>query len=86
MLGPAGWVTEVPTRAALRAGAQDRIARLLGPVPSEPARQAMRDAVSPFLHVAPPLPVSAAEPPRRLPAPAAAPGAAPPCRCPCRWR
>jgi hypothetical protein len=71
VLGPAG-VVEVPSRAALRLGAPDRVARLLGPV-AENARQAMRDAVSPFLDVAPPLPVSAAEPPRRLPAPAVAP-------------
>lgn len=71
VLGESGPV-EVPSRAALRLGAPDRIARLLGPV-GEAARQAMRDAVAPFLHAAPPLPLALPEAPRREPPPAGGP-------------
>lgn len=71
MLGPTG-VVEVPSRAALRLGAPDRIARLLGPV-DEAARRAMREAVAPFLHAAPPLPAALPEAPRREAPPAGAP-------------
>jgi hypothetical protein len=60
-----GWVAELPTRAALRAGpAADR---LLAPVPHA-AWLAMAQAVGPFLHAAPPLPVAEAAP-ARAPAP-----------------
>jgi hypothetical protein len=67
----AGWVTEEPTRAALRAGAP--AARLLAPVPQS-AWRAMAQAVAPFLHAAPPLPAAEAAAPRpALPAPARGP-------------
>lgn len=67
-----GWVTEVPTRAALRAGRP--AAALLAPVP-QAAWLAMAQAVAPFLHAAPPLPVAEAAPARpAAPAPARGPG------------
>ena len=56
-----GWVTDQPTRAALRAGpAADR---LLAPVPHA-AWIGMAQAVARFLHAAPPLPVTEAAPAR----------------------
>jgi len=57
-----GWVAEVPSRAALRIG---RVAAesLLAPVPDS-AWLAMAQAVSPYLHVAPPMPVAPAAPAR----------------------
>ncbi|MCB4824330.1 TSCPD domain-containing protein [Roseicella aerolata] len=64
-------LAERPTRAALRAE-RDHAARageLLGPVP-ETAREAMRLAVAPFLHVAPPAPVALPAPARPAPKPA----------------
>ncbi len=60
-------VVEVPTRAALRLPPA-RVAALLGPVGAT-ARRMMADAVTPFLHAAPPQPVAAPAPAR----PAAAP-------------
>ena len=60
-------VVDVPTRAALRAP-HARIAALLGPV-SQASRRAMLNAVSPFLHAAPPVPVALAAVPRPAPAP-----------------
>jgi hypothetical protein len=68
VLSEAG-VVEVPSRAALRLGVPDRIARLLGSV-TDTERNAMRDAVAPFLHVAPPLPAALPQSPRRMPPPA----------------
>ena len=66
-----GWVNEVPTRAALRAG--HRAEALLAPV-SHAAWMAMAQAVAPYLHAAPPLPVAEAAPARpAVPAPARAP-------------
>ncbi len=65
-------IAEVPTRAALRAGQAfpARTGELLAPV-SEAARQAMRAAVSPFLHAVPPaspaLPGPARPEPRPVP-------------------
>jgi hypothetical protein len=56
-----GWVNEVPTRAALRAGR--RAEALLAPVPHG-AWLAMAQAVAPYLHAAPPLPVAEAGPAR----------------------
>ncbi|MGG5818280.1 hypothetical protein [Falsiroseomonas sp. HW251] len=56
-----GWVTDQPTRAALRAG--PRAGALLAPVPHE-AWVAMAQAVSPFLHAAPPMPAAEAAPAR----------------------
>lgn len=71
MLDRAGWVAELPTRAALRAGLAAE--RLLAPVPHA-AWIAMVQAVAPFLHAAPPLPVAEAAPARAAaPAPARAP-------------
>lgn len=64
-----GTVAEVPTRAALRAGGRGGpagVASLLAPVP-EAARQAMREAVAPFLHTAPPAPVAVPDPAQPLP-------------------
>ncbi len=63
-LAPCGGAVELPTRAAMQAqrAFPQRAAGLLAPV-NEVARQAMRDAVAPFLHAAPPGPVA-------LPAPA----------------
>ena len=66
-----GWVNEVPTRAALRAG--PRAEALLAPV-SHGAWVAMAQAVAPYLHAAPPLPAAEAAPARpAAPAPARAP-------------
>lgn len=62
-----GWVTDQPTRAALRAGPAAE--RLLAPV-AQAAWAAMAGAVAPFLHAAPPMPAAQAAPAR--PAPAAA--------------
>jgi hypothetical protein len=70
-----GWVTEVPTRAALRVG-RAVAETLLAPVP-DAAWAAMALAISPFLHAAPPMPVAeaaparaaAALPPRAVPLP-----------------
>jgi len=75
-----GWVTEQPTRAAMRAGAAAD--RLLAPV-SQAAWLAMAGAVAPFLHAAPPMPVAEAAParssvpvpPRPAPMPARSSGA-----------
>jgi hypothetical protein len=61
-----GWVTDQPTRAALRAGPVAD--RLLAPVPHG-AWIAMAQAVAPFLHAAPPMPVAEAAP-ARAPSPA----------------
>jgi hypothetical protein len=61
-----GWVTEVPVRAALRIG-RARAETLLAPVP-DAAWLAMAQAVAPYLHAAPPLPVAEAAP-ARPPAP-----------------
>ncbi len=77
VLTAGGMLAEVPTRAALRAasaaGDPARVAALIAPV-SEAARAAMRDAVAPFLHAAPPAPAA-------LPGPAQpVPRAAPPLR------
>ncbi len=66
-----GEVAEVPTRAALRA-ARDfpgRAGVLLAPA-SELARAAMREAVTHFLHVAPPAPVALPAPAQAVPKPA----------------
>ena len=79
-LDHAGWVAEVPTRAALRLG-RAAAEKLLAPVPDR-AWLAMAQALSPFLHAAPPLPLAEAAAPRpaaplpaRLPpAPARPPG------------
>ncbi|HEV7265991.1 MAG TPA: hypothetical protein VGN83_13890 [Falsiroseomonas sp.] len=66
-----GWVVDVPTRAALRAGAAAE--SLLAPVPHA-AWLAMAQAVAPFLHAAPPLPLAEAAPARPpAPTPARAP-------------
>jgi len=66
-----GWVVEEPTRAAHRAG--PRAGRLLAPVPHG-AWLAMAQAVAPFLHAAPPLPVAEAAAARpALPVPARGP-------------
>jgi hypothetical protein len=65
-----GWVTDQPTRAALRAGPRAEV--LLAPVQHE-AWLAMAQAVSPFLHAAPPLPVAEAAPARPVAAPARGP-------------
>jgi hypothetical protein len=67
VLGPAGLV-EVPTAAALRLGAPDRVARLLGPV-GETARAALREAVAPFLHAPLPAPAALPEPVLHRPGP-----------------
>ncbi len=56
-----GWVTDQPTRAALRAG--PRAEALLAPVPHH-AWLAMGQAVARFLHAAPPLPAAEAAPAR----------------------
>jgi hypothetical protein len=58
--GPRGGAMEVPTRAALRVGAPDAVARLLAPADSA-ARRAMREAVAPFLHAPPPAPAALPE-------------------------
>lgn len=67
VLTASGEAMEVPTRAARRAG--PRLAELLGPV-TEAAREAMRQAVAPYLHVAPPVPTALPAPARALPKPA----------------
>jgi hypothetical protein len=69
-----GWVAEVPTRAAQRVG-REAAARLLAPVPDS-AWLAMVQAVAPYLHAAPPLPLAAAAP-ARAPAPPPTPAALP---------
>ncbi len=56
-----GWVTEVPTRAALRCGRAAE--RLLAPVPDS-AWLAMAQAVAPYLHATPPLPLAESAPSR----------------------
>lgn len=65
-----GQAADVPTRAALRAGRNHpgKAASLLAPV-SDSARQAMRDAIAPFLHAAPPGPVAVPGPAQPLPKP-----------------
>jgi hypothetical protein len=67
-----GRAIDLPSRAALRAG--PRAAQLLAPVEAA-ARRRMAEAVAPFLHAAPPLPVAepalAAAPPPRAPRPKA---------------
>jgi hypothetical protein len=66
-----GWVAELPTRAALRAGRAAE--RLLAPVPHA-AWLAMAQAAAPFLHTAPPLPAAEAAPAHpAAPAPARGP-------------
>jgi len=65
VLTAAGTLAEVPTRAALRAGA---VPALLAPV-APAAREAMRRAVSPFLHVAVPAPAALPGPAQGLPRP-----------------
>lgn len=61
-----GWVTEVPTRAALRIG-RAAAEVLLAPVP-DAEWAAMAKAIAPFLHVAPPMPVADAASARAAPA------------------
>ncbi len=55
-----GWVTEVPTRAALRVG-RAMAETLLAPV-ADSAWAAMGLAISPFLHATPPMPLAEAAP------------------------
>jgi hypothetical protein len=64
-LTPAGQAVELPTLTALRTQARHghRAAALLAPV-GEAARQAMREAVAPFLHAAPPQTVALPGPSR----------------------
>jgi hypothetical protein len=57
-----GWVAEIPTRAALRVG-REVAERLLAP-PPHAAWLGMAQAVAPFLHAAPPMPVVEAAPAR----------------------
>ncbi|TCZ66555.1 TSCPD domain-containing protein [Roseicella aquatilis] len=64
-----GELVDVPTRAARLAG--PRVSQLLAAV-AEPAREAMRQAVAPFLHAAPPAPIAVPAPARPAPKPAAA--------------
>ncbi len=61
---PSG-IAEVPTRAALAATrrAPERAGALLAPA-TDAARRAMAEAVLPFLHAAPPVPVALPGPPR----------------------
>jgi ribonucleoside-diphosphate reductase alpha chain len=68
-LGAAGQLLDLPSRAALRAG--PRAAALLGPV-AETGREAMRQAVAPFLQAPPPAPVALPAPARPAPRPAPA--------------
>jgi hypothetical protein len=71
-LDAGGWVTEVPTRAALRIGRAAAETLLLPP--SHEAWVAMAQAISPYLHAAPPMPAAEAAAPRApLPLPARAP-------------
>lgn len=73
VLDAEGWVNEVPTRAALRAG--PRAEALLAPAPHA-AWIAMTQAVAPYLHAAPPMPLAEAAPARpAAPAPARGPAA-----------
>jgi ribonucleoside-diphosphate reductase alpha chain len=72
-----GWVTEVPTRAALRIGRAAAEA-LLAPVP-DAAWIAMGQAIAPFLHATPPMPVAEAAP-AKPPAPLPVRGVALPTR------
>jgi hypothetical protein len=66
-----GWVADMPTRAALRAGPSAD--RLLAPVAPE-AWLAMAQAAAPFLHAAPPMPAAEAAPARpAAPVPARGP-------------
>ncbi|MGK7865861.1 TSCPD domain-containing protein [Falsiroseomonas sp. E2-1-a20] len=60
-----GWVAEVPTRNALRIG-RAAAETLLAPVP-DADWAAMARAASPWLHVAPPMPVAEAAPARAAP-------------------
>jgi len=57
-----GWVAEVPSRAALRLG-RAAAETLLAPVPDS-AWLAMAQAISPYLHSLPPMPVAQAAPAR----------------------
>ncbi|MCO6416281.1 TSCPD domain-containing protein [Siccirubricoccus sp. KC 17139] len=68
VLTEAGEWAEVPTRAAMLATRlhPDRAGALLAPV-SETARDAMRQAVAPFLHAVPPAPVALPAPARPAP-------------------
>jgi len=70
-LSPDGHAVELPTAAALLAArvAPGRVATVLAP-PDAAARRAMHDAVTPFLHAAPPAPLALAGP--ALPPPRAA--------------
>ncbi len=65
VLAPNGGAVELPTRTAtfVQARFPQRAAALLAPV-NEVARQAMREAISPFLHAAPPGPVALPGPAR----------------------
>ncbi|MBU8538602.1 TSCPD domain-containing protein [Falsiroseomonas tokyonensis] len=60
-----GWVTEVPTRAALRIG-RAAAGTLLAPVP-DAEWIGMAQALAPFLHLPPPMPVAEAAPARAAP-------------------
>jgi hypothetical protein len=60
-----GWVTEVPTRSALRIG-RAAAETLLAPVP-DAEWAAMARAAAPWLHVPPPMPVAEAAPARAAP-------------------
>jgi len=68
VLTAAGTLAEVPTRAAVLAArvAGGRSAEVLAPVPPS-AREAMRLAVSPFLHLAVPAPAALPGPAQPLP-------------------
>jgi hypothetical protein len=60
-----GWVTEVPSRTALRIG-RAAAETLLAPVP-DAEWAGMAQALAPFLHVPPPMPVAPAAPARAAP-------------------
>lgn len=66
VLDTSGWVTEVPSRAALRCG-RAAAPMLLAPV-ADADWVAMAQAIAPFLHAAPPMPVAEAAPARLAPA------------------
>ncbi|MFC7539353.1 TSCPD domain-containing protein [Siccirubricoccus deserti] len=68
VLTEAGEWAEVPTQAALRVTRHyaDRASALLAPA-TEAARAAMRAAIAPFLHAAPPAPVALPAPARPAP-------------------
>ncbi|NKC34304.1 TSCPD domain-containing protein, partial [Falsiroseomonas selenitidurans] len=66
-LDSTGWVTEVPTRAALRVG-RAAAETLLAPVADADWR-AMAQALAGFLHIPPPMPVAEAAPARPAPPP-----------------